>query len=129
MTTVPLVRTLAFAGGLALLATPAAAQGYRASVDLRAQTVEFRGWRLDSVPEGDVIVGPGGGPASPDGIAATCPGVGGQCYFYRPGERQQSAPIVLTTDVTAWGFGLKGLSARANVRMIANAGDTPWPTT
>ena len=120
---------LLVAAGTAALAAPAAAQGYRASLDLRAQSVAFRGWELDSVPEGDVIVGPGGGPASPDGIAATCPGVGGQCYFYRPGERQESAPIVFTTDVTAWGFGLKGLSARANVRMIANAGDTPWPAT
>ena len=111
----------------ALLAQPAMAQGYRATVDLRAQSVAFRGWQLDSVDREDAVVGPTGGFISPDGIAAQCQGATDRCYFYRPGARQNAAPMVLTTDFTTWGFGIKGLSARANLRFNYDLGEAAWP--
>jgi hypothetical protein len=112
-----------------LLASPAAAQGYRATIDLRAQRVANRGWDLDSLPAGDVQVGAGGGFVTDDGFAASCtPGLP-QCFYFRPGRRLESAPMVLTTSATAWGFGVKGLSAHANFRFNYNLGDVPWPAT
>jgi hypothetical protein len=111
----------------AMLAGPVAAQGYRATIDLRAQSVAFRGWQPDSVAQADAIIGPTGGFTSPDGIAAQCQSATGQCYFYRPGARQNAAPMVLTTDFTTWGFGIKGLSARANLRFNYDLGEAAWP--
>jgi hypothetical protein len=37
--------------------------------------------------------------------------------------------MVLTTTATAWGFGVKGLSAHGNFRLNYNLGDQVWPTT
>ena len=120
-------RAALLAGLTALLAGPAAAQGYRATIDLRAQSVAYRGWQLDSVAQADAITGPTGAFTSPDGIAAQCQSATSQCYFYRPGARQNAAPMVLTTDFTTWGFGIKGLSARANLRFNYDLGEATWP--
>jgi hypothetical protein len=128
MTTAAPRRLALLAVAAAVLAPPAAAQGYRATIDVRAQSVAYRGWQLDSVPAGDAVIGPSGGFLSPDGIAATCPDLSsGQCFFYRPGERQQAAPMIVTTDLATWGFGVKGLSARANLRFAYDLGDAVWP--
>ena len=123
------------ARGMALLALgavlgthPAAAQGFRASFDVRGQSVATRGWLLDSIPRGDAVTGDGGGLYTPDGYAVAC-SAPAWCYFYAAGPRVQYAPVVFTTELTAWGLGTSGLSAHLNFRMNANAGDDPFPST
>ena len=54
---------------LALWAAPGAAQSYRARIDVRGQAVSFRGLDADSIPVGDIVTSPNGGPQTPDGIA------------------------------------------------------------
>lgn len=119
--------------GLAALAivvsaAPAGAQGFRATFDVRGQSVATRGWTLDSVPRSDVTPGANGGLYSSTGYAVTCSSPG-WCYYYAAGPRVQYAPVVFTTDVTAWGLGTSGLSAHLNFRMNANAGDDPFAGT
>lgn len=124
-------RALALAAVALQLPALAAAQGYRATFDAQAQSVEWRGWQVDSIARTDVVVGPTGGFVTPGGIAADC-GAGREwCWFYRPGGTQSAAPFALTTDVTAWGFGIRGLSARGNFRLHYDAREgsaaTGWP--
>lgn len=114
----------------ALLPLPAAAQGYRARLDTRFQSVAFRGVQLDSVPAADVVTGPDGGLFSPDGFAVQC--LTGQpfCTFFRPGAELRAAPVTTTADVTVWGLGVPGLTARGKVRVGADLGDgARWPGT
>src|SRR4029079_13843594 len=92
----------------ALGARPAAAQGFRASFDVRGQSVATRGWLLDSIPRGDAVTGDGGGLYTPDGYAVAC-SAPAWCYFYAAGPRVQYAPVVFTTELTAWGLGTSGL--------------------
>jgi hypothetical protein len=89
---------------LALSTHPAAAQGFRASFDVRGQSVATRGWLLDSIPRGQEVTGEGGGLYTPDGYAVAC-SAPAWCYFYAAGPRVQYAPIVFTTEMTAWGLG------------------------
>lgn len=118
--------TLLAAAGLAL---PAGAQGYRARLDTRLQSVAFRGVEVDSVPAADVVTGPGGGLFSPDGFGVQC--LTGQpfCTFFRPGSELRAAPLTTTADVTVWGLGVPGLTARGKVRVGAELGDDAWPGT
>jgi hypothetical protein len=123
-----LVRVGLAALAITTSAAPVAAQGFRASFDLRGQSVATRGWLLDSVPRSDVQPGVGGGLYSSTGYAVTC-STATFCYYYAPGPRLQYAPVVLTTDVTAWGLGTSGLSAHLNIRMNASAADEPFAGT
>jgi hypothetical protein len=118
--------------GLALLSSvpPAGAQvGYRATVDLRMQTVAFRGWALDSVLASQTAPGVGGGFVSPAGYAADCATNAPFCYYYRPGTRQTAAPVGGTVDLAVWGLGVPGLSLHGNARVLLNAGDVDWVST
>ena len=68
--------------GLALLGLgsgPVEAQGYRLRHDSRAQRVSYRGVAMDSIPVGDVVTGPTGGPRTPDNFAVRCPPGGAYC--------------------------------------------------
>ncbi len=117
--------------GLALAwARPAAAQDYLLRLDARAQTVSYRGVRLDSIPVGQAVPSPSGGLESPDGFAVSC-GTGATfCHFYRPGPQQNGGPLVTNADLTAWGFGIRGLSLHANARLGLDLGDSDvWPGT
>lgn len=104
-----------------------AAQGYRVAFDLQAQSVAWRGWQLDSILATDVMVGPTGGSVTPQGYAADCSSGLPWCWYYLPGGRLDAAPAVMTTDVTVWGLGLRGLSARGSFRFHADLGDPGWP--
>lgn len=122
-------RTIALVAlSCAIGASTGHAQGFRGSFDLRGQSVATRGWLLDSIPRSDVVVGDGGGLYSASGYAVAC-SAPNWCYFYAAGPRIQYAPLVLTTDVTAWGLGTAGLSAHLNFRMNANAGDEAFAAT
>jgi hypothetical protein len=110
-------------------APEAAAQSWRLRFDASAQRVAFRGLTADSVPEALVVSGPTGGPISPDGFAVFCIG-DGYCRFYRPGPVRRGIPAGVTTDLTLWGLGLRGLSVRVNTRWLGDlSGDRLWPGT
>ena len=116
---------------LALLgATPLTAQGYRLRLDTRLQAVGFRGVQIDSLLVGDTVTGPGGGPATPDGFAVSCPSGAPYCTYFRPGPERRGGPLVTTADLTAWGFGLRGLSVHATARVGLDLGNVDaWPGT
>ncbi|HTM33347.1 MAG TPA: hypothetical protein VL263_18670 [Vicinamibacterales bacterium] len=113
-----------------VLATPLAAQGYRARVDGRFQSVSFRGLQLDSIPVADTVTGPYGGPQTADGFAVHCPPSASHCLFFRPGAIQHGAPFVTSADVSLWGFGIRGVSAHVNARAATDlSGSAAWPGT
>ncbi|HWC73913.1 MAG TPA: hypothetical protein VG454_08235 [Gemmatimonadales bacterium] len=117
--------------GLALLLTavPAGldAQGYRVRLDTRFQSVEYRGVQLDSILATATVAGPNGGPETPDGYAVNCQPGDAYCTFFREGPRRVGAPLVATADATAWGFGVRGLSAHATARLGYDlSSDNAW---
>jgi hypothetical protein len=113
-----------------LLAAPGtiAAQGYRLRLDSRFQSVAFRGLQLDSILASATVPGPNGGPETPDGYAVNCEAGDAYCTYFRAGRRRVGAPLVTTADATAWGFGLRGLSAHATARLgVDLSSDKVWP--
>jgi hypothetical protein len=120
------------AAGVGLLLHPSglAAQAYRVRLDTRFQSVEYRGWQLDSIAASSVVTGPGGGPETPSGFAVTC--VPGRlvCTFYRPQARQDALPLVTTADVSVWKLGLPGLRLYGRARVGTDlANPDVWPGT
>lgn len=106
------------------------AQGYRLRLDTRAQAVAYRGVQLDSVPVGDTVTGPTGGPTTQDGFAVRCPPESPYCSFFRPGLEQNARPVTGNADLTVWGLGLPGLSIHAIARLAGSFGAAdPWPGT
>lgn len=127
MKTRPLVLAL---WGWSVLAAGLDAQGYRLRLDTRLQTVSFRGVSLDSVATTDTVTGSGGGPATQDGFAVTCLPGRPYCHFYRPGPILRGTPVVTSADLTLWGLGLPGLSARVSARAAGDLRDQQiWPGT
>jgi hypothetical protein len=123
------VIALAALAGLACSAAPLWGQGYRVRLESRFQSVQYRGWQLDSVRVADVVSGPGGGLQTADGYAVTCLSGDAYCRYYTPGAAQRAQPFVTTADVSAWDFGVAGLSARANARVVTDlASPDAWPT-
>jgi hypothetical protein len=130
--TVRIGKAFATAAGLALLLHPGglAAQAYRVRLDTRFQSVEYRGWQLDSVAASTVVTGPDGGLETPSGFAVTC--VPGRlvCTFYRPQPRQDALPLVSTADVSVWNLGLPGLRLYGRARVGTDlANPDTWPGT
>ncbi len=121
------------AAGIALLVAVtngAEAQGYRLRLDSRVQRVAYRGVSPDSIPVGEVVTGPTGGPRTPDGFAVSCPPAAAHCFYFRPGPRLQGGPMTTTANLTLWGLGIRGLSARVNTRLGVDLGsDDVWPGT
>lgn len=118
------------AGLTALLPHPAAAQEFLARVDARVQAVKYRGVELDSIPVGSVVTDAAGRRFTPDGHAVTCIPGRSYCSFYRAGAEQSGGPLTTNLDLTAWGFGLRGLSLHLNGRLGADLGDADvWPGT
>lgn len=113
---------------VALLAVPQSliAQGYRVRLDSRLQSVAWRGLVADSIPIDAAIEQPDGGFLTPDGHAARCQG--DHCLYFRTGPELQGVPWVTQADVAVWGFGITGLSLRANARLAHDLGDdVGWP--
>ena len=109
---------------------PGAAQGYRLRLDTRVQAVAYRGVLEDSIPASDTASGPNSGPLTPQGFAATCLPGSAYCLFFRPGPEQRAQPLSSTADLTAWGFGLPGLSFHATARLATTVGGSDqWPGT
>jgi len=125
----PVRRGLLAAGLLMATASGAAtAQGYRLRLDSRMQGVSWRGLDADSIPRSQAIEQSTGGFLTPDGYAAACDLT--WCHFFRAGPVLRAAPWVTQADVALWGFGVTGLSARANARVATDLGQgTTWPGT
>jgi hypothetical protein len=120
-----LVLAAALAGAGAL-----PAQDYTVRIDANAQNVSYRGYRLDSIPVGQVVTGPGGGLETPNGFAVSCSPGRNFCDFFRPGRERNGGPFSTTADLTAWGFGIRGLSLHMNARLGVDLGDSDvWPGT
>jgi hypothetical protein len=108
----------------------AEAQGYRLRLDSRVQRVTYRGLTMDSIPVGEVVTGPTGGPRTPDNFAVRCPPGDSHCFFFRAGPELTGGPLVTTADLTLWGLGISGLSVRVNGRLGLDLdGDETWPGT
>ena len=124
--------------GVGLLATvvlglgsgPVEAQGYRLRLDSRVQRVSYRGVTMDSIPVGQVVTGPTGGPRTPDNFAVRCPPGSAYCFYFRGGPELTGGPMVTTADLTLWGLGIPGVSVRVNGRLGLDLdGDETWPGT
>jgi hypothetical protein len=112
----------------AIPSSTAAAQGYRLRLDTRAQGVSFRGVLLDSILANDTVTGPFGGPTTPDGFAVRCAGSDAYCSYFRPGPRRRGGPLTTVADLSLWGLGIEGLSARATARYGLDLGRSDvWP--
>lgn len=104
--------------------------GYRLRVDVRGQAAGFHDIMVDSIPVTDTVSQPGGGPMSPDGFAVQCRPGTPFCTFFRPGSVQRAGVMTATTEVTAWGLGLTGMSVHAAGRVgLDVAGSGGWPGT
>ncbi len=124
------MRSRVLAGLLLVAAAPLVGQGYRLRIDNWAQAVSYRGVQQDSIPLADTLTGPTGGPVTSDGFAVTCPEGYAYCIFYRPGQEQRANPVSSTAALTAWGFGIPGLSIRAQARATTALGSSAdWPGT
>jgi hypothetical protein len=115
------------AWSLILLATlngPLTAQGYAVRLDLEAQSYAFRGLTADSLRADSVVTPPNGGPQTPGGEAAICPGTSvGYCDFFRAGPRIQAAPVTVQAEGNLWGFGVPGLRLHTALRAATELGD------
>ena len=108
----------------------AEAQGYRLRLDSRVQRATYRGLTMDSIPVGEVVTGPTGGPRTPDNFAVRCPPGSTHCFYFRVGPELTGGPLVTTADLTLWGLGVPGLSVRVNGRVGVDLdGDETWPGT
>jgi len=111
-----------------LLAGPLRAQGYTVRLDTRVHSVDFRGVQLDSVLRSSTVVDSTGGLYTTDGYAVHCEPGDTYCTYFREGPRQVNAPLVATADASAWGFGVRGLSAHATARLNYDlSSDNAWP--
>jgi hypothetical protein len=111
-----------------VFAAPARAQGYRLRLDTRFQSVEFRGLELDSILRSSAVADSIGGLYTPDGYAVHCEPGDTYCTYFREGPRRVGAPLVATADASAWGFGVRGLSAHATARLGYDLGSADvWP--
>ena len=108
----------------------ASAQGYRARIDVRSQSVRYRGWQIDSILATDAVLAPSGGPATADGFAVQCVPGDPYCFYYQAGPVRHAVPFSTTATATAWGLGVSGLSAHGSVRLLTDlTGDHYWPGT
>lgn len=121
-------RILVWCIALVLVGEPLAAQAYRLRLDTRFQSVSFRGLQADSLLVADTVTGPGGGPATPDGFAVSCQSGAPYCFYFRPGPERRGGPLVATADLTAWGFGMRGVSLHTTARAGVDLGNADvWP--
>ena len=106
------------------------AQDYLLRLDARLQSVAYRGVQLDSVLASAVVPGLNGGLETSSGYAVDCAPGATHCQFYRAGAEHRGGPMVTSADLTAWGFGVPGLSLHANGRLGLDLGNADvWPGT
>jgi hypothetical protein len=107
--------------------TPAAAQGIRGTATTTVRYLSLRPLGMDTIPRGDVLGADG--TFTFGGEPVYCPPSGGDCIRYR--SLDEAHAVVATQDVsaTAWGLGVRGLSATFLLRGRGDlGGDFDWPT-
>ncbi len=105
---------------------PAHAQEWRGRASTRVQYVEFRPFRLDSVPIASTALV--GGRSTFNGRLVTCAPAAAFCFSYASDEVVSTAPLVQDLDLTVWGFGVEGLRVYLSTRFRASLGDEEfWP--
>jgi hypothetical protein len=115
------------ASGLALFsAFPVHAQGVRGWGGTNVQMIELRPLGLDSIPLSDVTFAPDGG-TTYQGRAVACR-LGDLCTAYRVLPKVRAVAISQDVSLTAWGFGVQGLSFTTLLRVRDDLGsDFIWP--
>lgn len=105
-------------------------QAYRVRLDVRGQSVGYRGIARDSIAATEVVTGRSGGLETPDGFRVTCVPGESYCTFYRAGPKVDGGALTTTADLSVWGFGVEGLSLHATARLGLGLGDSnAWPGT
>jgi hypothetical protein len=112
--------------GVVLATAPLGAQGFRGTATTTGRYIEIRTLRLDSVQRTSVDTLPGG-MFEYQGSPITCVTGFAFCTRYAAGDVEHA--IVLTQDVsaTAWGLGMRGLSATLLLRARVDGGGFTWP--
>jgi hypothetical protein len=102
-----------------------AAQGVRGTATTTGRVIEFRPLTTDTI-DPSLLETDTDGTVRLDGRAIDCrPDI--PCILYRPSSREAGSTISQDVRLTAWGFGVTGLSATAFMRLRANGGDVVWP--
>lgn len=122
-------RATAAAGLLALGLTAGVsgsvgAAGLRGEFRWTASHVDYRTVVRDSLPA-DSVAGDGTTRILPDGTTVTCI-PGGDCFFYRSGEKRSAHPMTQDLTLTGWP-GWTGVSYRAHIRGRLGSDDF-WPS-
>lgn len=120
----PLLLTLGVL--LAATASEARAQGFRGWVGTTVQVVELRPFGRDTVPRSEVWADSTG--ATYHGVRPVSCMVSEWCTVYVALPKDQVVAGTQDLSLTAWGFGLEGLSFTTLLRGRAHAGsDLLWP--
>jgi hypothetical protein len=111
---------------VALVPASVRAQGVRGWVGTTVQTVDLRPLTLDSIPLFQAVMGPDG-TYTYLGQPVTCEAAD-LCTFYRPLPKERATVATQDVSLTAWGFGIQGLSVTTLLRGRARSGtDLLWP--
>jgi len=120
-----IVGLLAF-GQVLLSATPVSAQGVRGWIGTTVQMVEMRPLGLDTIPRSAVTFTENGQGTS-QGQPVDC-SQGDFCTRYAVLPEVRAAVGTQDLSLTAWGFGVQGLSFTTLLRARTNmGGDFAWP--
>ena len=109
-----------------LLASEARAQGVRGWVGTTIQTVDLRPIGLDTIAPSELEQDADGG-LTYQGQPVSCP-TPTVCTVYASLDEQRAVVATQDVSLTAWGWGLQGLSFTTLLRARARAGgDLVWP--
>lgn len=109
---------------LFVLPIPAAGQSFRGWLGTTVQAVELRPLGLDSIPRDSVT--PSGDGFLFEGRSVSCV-LTDYCTEYVALEKGHSVAATQDLSLTAWGFGVEGLSFTTFLRVRAHGGDVMWP--
>lgn len=109
-----------------LLPVAASGQSYRGWTSTSAQVIELLPLGLDTVPRSEVLTDASGRFLYHE-LEVSCV-AGDMCTGYLPLGKDRTFAATQDLSLTAWGFGVQGLSVTALVRARARAGgDVVWP--
>ena len=119
---------LLLAGVCALSPTAAVAQGVRGWVGTNVQAVQMRPMILDTIPQADITVQPDGSLLYQGRPVACSTAV--LCTVYASGPKATAWAATEDLSLTAWGFGVQGLSFTTMLRARSDLGSQfVWPRT
>lgn len=116
---------------LLVIALPSAAhaQGVLGTATSTGRYIELRPIVRDTVPLSEVTFDASGN-ATWNGIPVVCPAGLAECELFRSADIAHALAFTQDVSFTAWGLGLRGLSATVQLRFRADAGGNfVWPRT